>query len=127
MRHAILAILVAGWITGCGFLDVQKPPTPMEVQLVTQIMVKRTLGKELTEPQRIRAKTGLMAMQTALKDGTEPQSVLNDVEKWLGPENADIAVLLVMIVHDRVNFDLPPNEYTPYLLAVLKGFELGLG
>lgn len=124
MNILILALILA--LGGCVEGATTKPLTPTETQLITQVVVKRLVVPKLTAPNKVKVLKGVAAAHLALNTST-PQELLDNLAIFLGPENADIAALLVVIFKERVNLtQLTEIQGKEYLHNFLTGIEGGL-
>jgi len=121
----ILAIALALSV-GCTGTGPTKPLTPTEVQLISVVIAKRVIADSLTADQTKRVILGISAARVALANNSA-LDVLMRLEEFLGPENADIAALIVALVQVRVDVaQLPEMEGKAYVFGVLAGVERGL-
>lgn len=124
----IIPIIVLAFIlSACtGPQGTVKPITPTEVQLITQVISKRIILPKVKEGQKEQLIRGLNASMDALET-MSPVLVLSELPELLGPENADIAELIQVLVKERVDLAvLPEIEGKAYVFAVLAGVEGGL-
>ena len=117
----VLATVLSGCVSGPT-----KPLTPLETQLVTQVMAKRLVATKLTPTQKEAALTSLATVKFAL-ESTPSADVLGKLPSYFGPENQDVAMLLAVLLKERVDFSqLTELQGKEYFLAVLAGREGGL-
>ena len=125
----LMILFFVGLVSGCAGLEYKTtPPSPIEVQLLTQIVTKRTVAKDLAPNRKEAVLKGLAVAKTAVSSpDLDINIVIQNLSSYLGPENSDIAALLVLMIHDRVQLqNIPTTEQRPYILAVLTGVEAGL-
>jgi len=121
----VLAMILALGI-GCTSTGPAKPLTPTEVQLISVVIAKRIIADSLTADETKRVIIGISAARAALANNSA-LDILMRLEEFLGPDNADIAALIVALVQERVNVaQLPEMEGKAYVFAVLAGVERGL-
>lgn len=110
-----------------GSVDLTKPLTPGEVQLITQVAAKHTM-KNLSSEHKASARTILAGFRVHLSHpDMTPESILSELESALGSEYGDVAALAVLLMRERVNIDAMPNEAVrPYVNALITGLEAAL-
>lgn len=82
---------------------------------------------DLTPAQAHRAIIGVLGVRALLDEADNPFEIYDQLTEILGPENADIAALLVLVLSNRVDLtEFPPEEARVYLEAVLDGAHRGL-
>jgi len=125
MLLAAMVLLVAS-MAGCASTGPSKPLTPTETQLLSQVITKRVLAPSLTPDKKQLAIEGLKAARLALEKQSA-DDVLKNLESYLGPENADLAALIVVMFKERVDLtQLPELQGKAYVFAFLAGVEGGL-
>lgn len=121
----LICLVLVGVLDGC-LAGPTKPLTPLETQLITQVMAKRLIATKLTPAQKEAALTSLATVKFALSS-TPSADVLDKLPSYFGPENQDVAVLLAVLLKERVDFSqLTELQGKEYFLAVLAGLEGGL-
>ncbi len=122
----LLILVLALSLGGCVEGSTTKPLTPTETQLITQMVTRHLVVPKLTPANKAQVLSGLAAAKLALATST-PEQILANLTTYLGPENADIAALLVVMFKERVDLTtLPQVEGNAYVAAFLTGVEGGL-
>jgi hypothetical protein len=117
---ALLFLLVLG---GCVNT---KAMTPLESQVVAQVIAHRLIVPNLDAAGLNRVRLGVQAARAALIT-TAPIAVLDKLDTFFSPEDADIAALVKVLIIERVDLTaLPELEGREYVSAILLGIEGGL-
>lgn len=131
IKRNIVAVALAGTIltsslSGCVEGGSVKALTPLETQLVAQVFTKRFIASELSQTRKELAIKGLQAARLGVGTVT-PDVLVANLSSYLGPENEDIALLVAVLVKERVDFSQMPEAVSnEYLTAILLGVEKGL-
>jgi hypothetical protein len=126
MKVTILSLILALSLSGCVAGSATKPLTLIETQLIAQVVTKRLIAYKLSPAQKINVIQGVLAARAAL-DTTSPQLLLDNLGNYLGPENKDIADLMVVLIKERVDLSqLPEVQGKEYLKSMLAGIAGGL-
>lgn len=125
MYILVLAFVLA--VSGCVAGASTKPLTPLEVQVIAQVVGKRVIAPKLENPvARQEVLRGIAAAKVVLETLSAAE-LLTQLDTILGPEYADIAALIVVLTKERIDVaQLPEIEGKAYMFAILDGVEGGL-
>jgi len=132
MRALLTAIVLSMTLTlgvaSCTVDGVFMPPTPIEVQLITQVMVSQYVKDRNISPESVAAIiAGLETVKAMTVDGTlDPAMFAMRIQNELPPDYQDLGALLVLIATNRL--DIPAlikagrnDDVAMYYGAVIDG------
>lgn len=127
MRHFIYVCICITLLAGCASTPAVKPLTPTEVQVIAQVISHRLLAPKVTDDAtRQTIAQAIESAKTALET-TNAADLLTNLGTFLGPDNKDIADLIVVLVKERVDLtQIPEIQGKAYVWSVLEGVAQGL-